>query len=126
MSIPVQPGNTLPLFVLYIEPRNDLVVRATGYAREPYSLLFSDLVLPYVAGSASTYLNYTEDMPNTDFVDVRYDVFDNDGTTLLATDSEVFVKPTAGGGGGSTVYIGGPVAGVVRSESVVVGTIVAC
>jgi hypothetical protein len=86
-----------------------------------------NLVLPYVAGSLSVYLNYSEDMPNRDVVDVRYDVYDTDGTTLLASDSEVFVKPTAGGGGGgSIVYGGGPVYGIVRSMSHVIGTVIKC
>jgi hypothetical protein len=127
MSIPVDPGSPLPLFVVYSEPRSDLIVRASAYRRVSYSPLFIDLLLPYVAGSLSAYTNLSVNMPSTDYVDVIYDVYDTDGTTLLASAGEVFVSPASGGGGGGdVVYVGGPVAGKVISHSTISGTIIKC
>jgi len=125
MSIPISEGDPLPLIVYWSDKtRNDLIVKAQLYQRYPFLVLETDLALDYIPLSEGIYINTTILMPNTEIVDARYDVYEPDGTTLITSGDEVFILPQdSGGGGGGSAPSAQPVAGIVRSLSMVSGTV---
>ena len=123
MPIVVAVGDPIPLFVAVEDEATNYVVKAQIFRRNSYAQLYSDVSLSYIAASPGHYANNTINMPTgADFVDVIYEVYDNDGVTLIAKSEELFqpllLSPVN--------FIGQPVVGTVVSESVLTGSIVSC
>jgi len=123
MPIIVAVGDPIPLFVAVEDEATDYVVKAQIFRRNSYAVLHADVSMPYIAASPGHYANNLITMPaGANFVDVIYEIYDNDGVTLITKSEELFqpllLSPVN--------FIGQPVVGTVVSESALTGTIASC
>lgn len=130
--IPVKAGDKVPLFVTVDTNETDLNVTAKVVNRATLETIANGVTLVWNSGMQGYVNNSTVEFPDDDDVlaiDATYFIKNSANDTLLKTAGEVFVNADilgGEGGGGGTVILGQPVAGIVKDLSVVIGIITEC